>query len=640
MRIALFASLVLLPACYCSHHRPDEAPDAPSVDAGSVDALVPQDAGTPPATWRWSSPEPQGNELASVWGFAPDDVWAVGENGTILHFDGTSWAPSASGTTSDLHGVWGAAPDDVWVVGGRSLEPPGETSGVLLHWDGATWTSTPSDTTGLRAVIGTTANDVWAVGRGTIVHYDGAAWTRSWTGMHNMLDVWAAGPDDVWAVGDYEPVLHFDGESWSETSGLFGSGAEGAVWGSSSDDVWTGSFIRPLRHWDGAEWTDVEPQVMGICALWGASADDVWATTWAGTLAHWDGAEWRAEASGVPVLLRDVWGSGPSDVWAVGGAGTLLHFDGEAWDAWTPISPNHHLNAVWATADDDVWAVGYRHDVRGGGAIEETGAILHGDGRTWRAPFPSIAAVGTSSIHLHDVWASARDDAWAVGDHGTAVHFDGTAWVAAAISTSSSVRGVWGSSRDDVWAVGQGVFHWDGTEWSTSVAASFLEAVWGSGPTDVWAAGDGSTVLHWDGSAWSTTTVGEPAERTRWVAIGGTAPDDVWLTGAGREGLGRERARTFHWDGASWARVRGPLDDRDGTSIGSVWASAPDDGWAIATISGTTSYETVLLAWDGERWSEPDVLPLGVEHLDDVSGRGPDDVWAVGSSGVIVHRAP
>ncbi|MBK6535930.1 MAG: hypothetical protein IPF99_42285 [Deltaproteobacteria bacterium] len=69
-----------------------------------------------------------------------------------------------TGSLSTLYGVWGAAPNDVWAVG---------EGGTILHWDGARWSSIPSNTTAtLRSVWGASAGDVWAVGdNGTAVHY-------------------------------------------------------------------------------------------------------------------------------------------------------------------------------------------------------------------------------------------------------------------------------------------------------------------------------------------------------------------------------------------------------------------------------------------------------------------------------------
>ena len=53
----------------------------------------------------------------AAWASGPTDVWAVGTGGTILHFDGTTFAPVASGTSHMLIDVWCNASDDVWAVG-------------------------------------------------------------------------------------------------------------------------------------------------------------------------------------------------------------------------------------------------------------------------------------------------------------------------------------------------------------------------------------------------------------------------------------------------------------------------------------------------------------------------------------------
>jgi len=54
--------------------------------------------------------------LSAVWGSGPNDVWAVGDNGTIVRWNGAVWSPVASGTTNDLLGIWGSGPDDIWAV--------------------------------------------------------------------------------------------------------------------------------------------------------------------------------------------------------------------------------------------------------------------------------------------------------------------------------------------------------------------------------------------------------------------------------------------------------------------------------------------------------------------------------------------
>ena len=60
---------------------------------------------------------------------APADVWAVGQGGSIIHWDGGAWSAVNSPSTSELYGVWGSGPNDVWAVGENH---------VVLHYDGAT----------------------------------------------------------------------------------------------------------------------------------------------------------------------------------------------------------------------------------------------------------------------------------------------------------------------------------------------------------------------------------------------------------------------------------------------------------------------------------------------------------------------
>ena len=69
--------------------------------------------------WCWRNPLPQGNTLRGLWVSGASDVWAVGQAGTILHWDGSAWTSVPSGTTNGLLGVWGSGASDVWAVGER-----------------------------------------------------------------------------------------------------------------------------------------------------------------------------------------------------------------------------------------------------------------------------------------------------------------------------------------------------------------------------------------------------------------------------------------------------------------------------------------------------------------------------------------
>lgn len=70
--------------------------------------------------------------LRDVWGSSASDVFAVGDNGTILHFNGLRWATMSSPTTETLRGVSGTATDNVYAAG---------DNGTALHYDGSSWTA-------------------------------------------------------------------------------------------------------------------------------------------------------------------------------------------------------------------------------------------------------------------------------------------------------------------------------------------------------------------------------------------------------------------------------------------------------------------------------------------------------------------
>lgn len=58
--------------------------------------------------WYWQNPFIVGLDFFGIWGSSGSNVFAVGESGTIVHYDTTSWSPMMSGSTENLHGVWGS----------------------------------------------------------------------------------------------------------------------------------------------------------------------------------------------------------------------------------------------------------------------------------------------------------------------------------------------------------------------------------------------------------------------------------------------------------------------------------------------------------------------------------------------------
>lgn len=121
-------------------------------------------------------------ELWGVWGRATNDLWVVGGNvgsgdPVLMHYDGNTFAPvpvpaNDRGATS-LFKIWGTN-DTIFAVGEK---------GLIIQYDGNMWKQVP---TGANAdddfvsLWGTGDSNIVAVGgRATarIAHYDGSSWT-------------------------------------------------------------------------------------------------------------------------------------------------------------------------------------------------------------------------------------------------------------------------------------------------------------------------------------------------------------------------------------------------------------------------------------------------------------------------------
>lgn len=195
---------------------------------------------------------PEGTPIVNwVHGFGEDDVWAVGDAGAALHFDGAQWRTVATPTDQNLWGVWGAAPDDVWAVGGGTTPPSANTSPVVLRWDGSAWSSVdvpelvPSGASQMFKVWGTGPDDVLIVGAsGVILRWDGSELSqvldRPLDHTDDYISLWGTGPDRIVAVGGRAnaQVAVWDGQVWSSIELPRNPGLNG-VWMGSPDVFYT-----------------------------------------------------------------------------------------------------------------------------------------------------------------------------------------------------------------------------------------------------------------------------------------------------------------------------------------------------------------------------------------------------------------
>ena len=158
---------------------------------------------------QWSgTANPNGQSLNGVVMLSATEGWAVGNNGTILHFIKGAWATVASPTLQSLHGItW--ANGDGWAVG---------DGGTLLHYTNGAWQlgSVPTTTVLNSVAFSANGQEGWIVGtKGTILHFSKGAWkTVPPVVSANLRAVNLLADGEAFAVGDC-PVLHEANGVWS-----------------------------------------------------------------------------------------------------------------------------------------------------------------------------------------------------------------------------------------------------------------------------------------------------------------------------------------------------------------------------------------------------------------------------------------
>ncbi|MFZ9888523.1 MAG: WD40/YVTN/BNR-like repeat-containing protein [Myxococcota bacterium] len=310
---AMLSLLALVATTDCS---PCEAPECST-------------KGTP--SWEQAFSASGFGSVSGVWGSSPSDVYAVGggEAGAIYHFDGTEWGRVEHPAVPLLVWVYGFGPDDVWAVG---------TRGGVLHFDGNEWSRLdPGLSDDLWGVFGHSPNDVWLVGGDVqlgppvLLHFDGTGFTleelassENPLGARALFKVWGVGTK-LFAVGQLGLILeHADGRWLRRPAGADADDDFVSLWGTSENNIIAvgGRANARIAHFDGVSWTTTAPT--GIAGLNGVYLDNqgtVYIGGVYGTLGTYDIASGAVALDEVDTYfdLHAVWGDGSRTVYAVGG---------------------------------------------------------------------------------------------------------------------------------------------------------------------------------------------------------------------------------------------------------------------------------------------------------------------------------
>jgi hypothetical protein len=138
----------------------------------------------------------------AVAGSSPENVFIVGDQGTILHWDGIALAPEASGTTANLRGVAVVDETLAYAVGEQ---------GTVLSRQAGLWAVLPALTTAVLNGVWASSTYAVAVGeQGIILHSAQSVWKLVANSRHENYYAVTDSTDGVEVVGALGIVVHVD----------------------------------------------------------------------------------------------------------------------------------------------------------------------------------------------------------------------------------------------------------------------------------------------------------------------------------------------------------------------------------------------------------------------------------------------
>lgn len=300
--------------------------------------------------------DPAGNRSEAIWSDSEGTVWTGIDSGTVRRFAGGQFGGEDL-SLAQIRGAWFNAPDDIWAGG---------LAGELLHYDGVGWSIEQNVGVGIRGMAGGPST-AWAVtDNGEFLAFDGAQWSfTADVGFPLLYSVDLVDDEIGWATGATGTILQLDDGAWVDAGAGAPVGTLYEVWAASSTAAWAVGDFGTVMQWDGIGWSqiDVGAGDLDLFAISGRDSSDVWIGGEDNSLFHYDGVSWTNEDNGYPLTpdVTEVMVDPDGTVFVLFAAGdTVLRREGGAWDEIDLPSNVSGRVMSPANGDDERWILGTR----------------------------------------------------------------------------------------------------------------------------------------------------------------------------------------------------------------------------------------------------------------------------------------
>ena len=588
--------------------------------------------------WCWYHPLPQGNILKGIYGTSAADIWAVGDGGTAMHYDGQTWSLVPTGTSRFLRGVWAGSASSAWIVG---------DAGTVLKWDGSKLLpETSGSAVNLNSVWGSSAANLYAAGdNGVIIRSTGSgAWRPDSSGTTvNLSKVTGSGEQNVWALGANSTILSSSGVSWTKQSVSASLFTVNDIWSPGTGDLWVASGTTAsncnVARLNGGQWQ--VPIATKFClspirAISGSGPKDVWAAGSETTIGHYTAGDPTNEfdvdlvamgsVKGLTPTFNAAWSVGPGDVYLATSDGNIFRRVGEKGGTQVTAPLPWVYAKVGTGVQNLVVATG----------TTTTEYFLYSDGTSYSSDGRKISQIPSIPVTtVYDAW-TAPDNGMVVaaGSSGSVYRYTGGAsWVSNKPSgLVSEVISVGGTSSTDYYigTSGGNIYRFSGGTWSANAIngtpyAGYVQSIFGRSASEVWAAADAGVTVRINNGVPTKITNPAPGTISLYAIHGPPNSKHVWAVGSGGFVM-----RSM--DGTIASPSFTTMSSGVNADLSSVVALSESDVW-IAGDAG------VLLHWDGTKLQQVSG-PFGGRNLIKLHSPSQTDIWLVGAGNAIWRYIP
>lgn len=426
--------------------------------------------------------------LRGVWGTAAQ-VWFAGQDGALYRFDPSGKkceVEKTAGGAADpqLFGLSGASSDEIWAVGERGSLLYRSPTGAMWKEVSAGQKPVVMDKLALRSVYGVTNGTLYAVGdSGLILQRRSGSAEGAWEVEPN-----GRVPDRAHELS--KAASHPELPVRSDLL---------EVAGRSLQDVWAVARDGSVLHWDGQVWSvDLPAGPVGseLRTIW-VTPTQVWVAGTAGAMLR-RGADGWEQIRNVPMIdglsveITDITGS-PDRLMIVGDKG-LIATAATAGDTVVKLCPlsteRKKMHAAWATGDDVV-------------IVSYSDTTLMNDPNVYIWDLACSRAIRVQKTNdtspLYGVYATSVDDIWAAG-YQRILHKVGESWTKTDVP-GETFRAVHGSG-DKVWFAGQNGLLWTydsvgGLSRQQPGTTNDILGIWSASPQVSWFVGTSGMILRY-----------------------------------------------------------------------------------------------------------------------------------------------